>query len=1587
MATEQNNIQINTFNEGMNSDWSYDNLKNSQYIYAINTRINNTQNQGYDDPVIKSGILSPIYLYTSALTQDSQNTKSNLDSFVTGTDNQLYVYKIVSCGDRSIILYKNSKCKLNIASLSYGEQGFKFSPICSIRINNQNYDPKNLSTVLHYESDKVIILYIADGVHKMISINIADIDYLDKLKDENGCIDIGDVTQNNYFPTQKAKILGTTSGKLKTQQAQYTYRFYKKHGNCSQLAPLTNKIQIIDSNRDKEEGNAENTTTSVGIKLQIISDSELKQFDSIQIYRLSYIKANQNAEVQLIYDGTFTTNNNKVEFNFIDDGKDPISNLTLNEFSDLSGLQIIPKVIEQNQNYLFAGNVKDESIIKIDSTKYDFRSFSYHWDDDYLYLTYLDENNELKCQCYLKADITSGGLAETDAFLDQVGQNIGDNYINPYADINHKYDNKLSYRIWKHGDENHIQFDLFPKPVYRPYSDKLILGKTRRILGGIGKLINWSFVVYKHNDSKDSNNIKSYFIECPSDLNVAEEYTLTECNNNPIPKYNTQHGIELQSDDIDYNDPMHSSLLRSLKRGETYRYGIVFFNKYGARSNVQWIADIRTPSVGQLPLYDPDGNKQILGIQFQFNNTSTKLFSTINDFILENSIVGYEIVRCDKTDQYTRNLSQVALASLVQQNLIYENDKSPIYPTGFLTSQKQKVVYTPLYGDTGFPKKMTCAESKDDYFQAYCPEIQVQRKDFLSKIKNLNCNISPVGYVYTNDDSWIKPKDNTSFYKNDRAYDTDTNGPWLYNYFFTNVYEKHEFDYNGTSYQIQDSVSPISFYYFYKYLTIYMGAYIVIGKTQYYGNYLYVDSHYFDLSKQNKINTSHVCTYDKFTNKVYNGYIGANDDITVTEADNGIIKNRFGTEINMVYCNLDYYFDDKEEKQTDYKIEHVIDVKNLNWEDGFSNHTYDGSKIKNAVKKYKSYLSTIGTNQYLNWVCSNKYDIPIGTDEEYGWVDADNSPNYSEPVEFTNVDNSEKHVHRHPSAIGAIGPSGQCFVLKINTRVAGPNPENTPFNKVLFTEQVESTYGEDIATKEGLFNIGTILCNITHFASQFAGTSVDEKKYDIYYGFGNYFNINPTLIEAGTIWDVFDGDVYINKCEFVSMFKAYDFNDDKTSLQSLQIVNYIPMESKINQMFDYGMNYRNTSNPNLQLEPGTIKGICSQERPLNQYNLIYSDNNNSNNIYNVDPEKDSVNEYRQRIFHSLLKTNGENIDNWQIFKSANFIDVNTQYGDITDLYTVQDNLYFWQQYAFGKLAVNERSLVKDENSNNIQLGQGDVLQRSDYISTKYGMRIDDMCKIEADGDIYWFDHYNKCIAAYKSISAGYGRSSMQVVDFSERMNVKTFIRNLYDYNSNQLPTIAYDQMHGELLFAPMQDPKGENSAISFNVKYDIANAFYRYAHPNIYGNKIHQYKNDVLYFFKSEDQIEVGSFGIGNSFYQALNTYISFVVNKSPSITKVFDNQQVVLAKCLYPLGNTGVSNFFVSNSIEFRTDLSSTDSLNVPTYATNREGNIYYSIPRCKDNVQQRLRGKWMVETLIHKVVNDFSISHIITKFRQSYN
>nr|UWD62710.1 MAG: hypothetical protein [Bacteriophage sp.] len=76
---------------------------------------------------------------------------------------------------------------------------------------------------------------------------------------------------------------------------------------------------------------------------------------------------------------------------------------------------------------------------------------------------------------------------------------------------------------------------------------------------------------------------------------------------------------------------------------------------------------------------------------------------------------------------------------------------------------------------------------------------------------------------------------------------------------------------------------------------------------------------------------------------------------------------------------------------------------------------------------------------------------------------------------------------------------------------------------------------------------GTLLCEITHPAIHYSGKDRFSKQYDTYYGFGDYKEIDRSNISMY----VFTGDTYTQIYEIEGMYKAYDFNDDKSSLQSM----------------------------------------------------------------------------------------------------------------------------------------------------------------------------------------------------------------------------------------------------------------------------------------------------------------------------------------------------------------------------------------------------------------------------------------------------
>lgn len=127
---------------------------------------------------------------------------------------------------------------------------------------------------------------------------------------------------------------------------------------------------------------------------------------------------------------------------------------------------------------------------------------------------------------------------------------------------------------------------------------------------------------------------------------------------------------------------MTSSMLRSLRRGETYRYGIVYYNKYGQRTDVQWIDDIKVPS--NYTFESTQATKgttgpevtikaRPIGVEFQVAIEGNDL-----------GIVRYQIVRCAHTKEFSKEMYQVVQNAPIMCTVGGSLGHSPWSPVGTL---------------------------------------------------------------------------------------------------------------------------------------------------------------------------------------------------------------------------------------------------------------------------------------------------------------------------------------------------------------------------------------------------------------------------------------------------------------------------------------------------------------------------------------------------------------------------------------------------------------------------------------------------------------------------------------------------------------------------------------------------------------------------------------------------------------------------------------------------------------------------------------------------------------------------------------
>lgn len=527
--------------------------------------------------------------------------------------------------------------------------------------------------------------------------------------------------------------------------------------------------------------------------------------------------------------------------------------------------------------------------------------------------------------------------------------------------------------------------------------------------------------------------------------------------------------------------------------------------------------------------------------------------------------------------------------------------------------------------------------------------------------------------------------------------------------------------------------------------------------------------------------------------------------------------------------------------------------------------------------------------------------------------------------------------------------------------------------------------GSNLITNEPF---GTFLCDIRKETIPYGGENTIE--YSTYYSYGQYFDANEANPE------VFDGDCITWPFEYVSMYKQYSSAFDIGSTlyddiggRSHCMVYSIPVQTSIMLPYTSGFEFSRNADKNvisnIQLTPAQILGLAydyQQTKPMYVYNDAYGSNSTIRAFsayQNYENEDENVlNKYDTRIYYSGPKTNNEKINSWNKFQANNYIDLDNKYGQLTHIRQFNNRLVFWQEQAFGLLSVNERTQITDDSNLPLILGTGGVLDRYDYLDNTAGMYKEQYCDAASSSTLYWFDESNQELKAYSGDS---------ILPLSKVYGVQNLMHR--GSNTQKKPWLFFDKKYNELVANVLDDTKG--SSVVYNEQARAFTSVYTFDFDGsaTFANGLYIFGHNVSQWNAIQEDTPRGLSG------EILKTKLQYVVNKQPTITKVFDNQEIVTANKVlqYTLEPTHIDElayFSKNHNYKWFTDLQESDVYTLENQMTLREGNYRYAVPRAKGNVEygNRMRGKYMVCNIeCDKPDYDASITYIITKFRTSWS
>lgn len=313
------------------------------------------------------------------------------------------------------------------------------------------------------------------------------------------------------------------------------------------------------------------------------------------------------------------------------------------------------------------------------------------------------------------------------------------------------------------------------------------------------------------------------------------------------------------------------------------------------------------------------------------------------------------------------------------------------------------------------------------------------------------------------------------------------------------------------------------------------------------------------------------------------------------------------------------------------------------------------------------------------------------------------------------------------------------------------------------------------------FLIASIISNVD--VSRYGGATVQNRFVNTYIPFSRVIDISNHY--ASCVY----GDSYKNEFYFMRSYyyvnESLSLTDNKSVRQYCKII--VPSRIDCRYTNDDYKNYiyysklQETTTEGLRLYPTTYDSSIPN---LYVYNNVYSQVGDSS-ISIVKPENFiNLGRITNKIISSEKKSNGENIDSWTNFLSTNFIEVDGQYGELLGMNTFNSTTFFFQEDAVGTLAINDRSVIQDNNSGPLTLGTGGVLDRFDYITVSSGPK-DSYSILQTKNDLYYIDGVEKRI--YSTIKNSTAISEIKGIHslLNDIINSDSKIRCGYDYDNKE----------------------------------------------------------------------------------------------------------------------------------------------------------------------------------------------------------